>query len=304
MTGFFIKMIALVTMTVDHIAGVFGWEGWNVLPFNADFLRYIGRVSYPIFAFCIVSGWKYTHNREKYFSRLALCAVVSQIPFSLAFYKGNIGAAYSENSLFGISGLLLPAALFAIISYWYFGLNRRLSLSLILVGVAAILPTFMLKIKGVWILAPDFLNVLYTFLIGMVLLFLIEKIKEKQLNIIEYVWLFTLCVMLLLAYGRHADYGNALMGVILIAALYFAQKSKILQCSVVVIWGIVFYAVINQNWSNAIATVFPAMLILLYNGKKGSNSAPAKWIFYIFYPLHLLCIGVISHWVRCFWIGT
>ncbi len=39
----------------------------------------------------------------------------------------------------------------------------------------------------------------------------------------------------------------------------------------------------------------PVLLVLLYNGKGGKNNAVNKWFFYIFYPLHLLILGLIKY---------
>ena len=113
MSIFVLKVIALIAMALDHIAEVFGWEGWNILSLNASKLRYIGRLSYPIFAFCIVSGWINTHDRKKYFSRICLCAFMSQIPFSLAFCIPNLSIISSNESDFSFRLMfaLLPVAL-------------------------------------------------------------------------------------------------------------------------------------------------------------------------------------------------
>lgn len=37
----------------------------------------------------------------------------------------------------------------------------------------------------------------------------------------------------------------------------------------------------------------PILLGLFYNGKSGSKAAFHKWFFYVFYPLHLIVLGVI-----------
>ena len=64
-----LRVIALVTMLIDHIGGVFG-----IMEF-----RCIGRISFPIFAFLIVNGCRHTHNLKKYLFRLAAFAVISEI---------------------------------------------------------------------------------------------------------------------------------------------------------------------------------------------------------------------------------
>lgn len=76
MTAFDIKLIAIITMVIDHI-GVF------FFPNSIEF-RLIGRLSFPLFAWLIANGAYYTHDREKYLVRLLLLAFVAQIPFYLA----------------------------------------------------------------------------------------------------------------------------------------------------------------------------------------------------------------------------
>lgn len=61
-------------MTIDHL-------GLALFP-NLLILRIIGRLSFPIFAYSLVEGYIYTQNRENYFKRLFVFAIVSMIPFA------------------------------------------------------------------------------------------------------------------------------------------------------------------------------------------------------------------------------
>ena len=74
-------------MLLDHIAAVFGVAGWCF--FSGEMLRNIGRIAFPLFAFAIVNGWYHTKDKQKYFSKIALFAAISQIPYSLAFSTTN-----------------------------------------------------------------------------------------------------------------------------------------------------------------------------------------------------------------------
>ena len=77
MTNSMLKFIACVLMLIDHL-------GAALFP-ETIILRLIGRVSFPIFAYLIAIGYSKTRSFSKYLYRLIIFAVVSQIPFSLAF---------------------------------------------------------------------------------------------------------------------------------------------------------------------------------------------------------------------------
>ena len=72
-----LKWLAVFTMTIDHV-------GAALYP---DYLlfRYIGRLSFPLFAYLLILGLENTRNVRNYFVRLFLFAWISQIPFYLAF---------------------------------------------------------------------------------------------------------------------------------------------------------------------------------------------------------------------------
>lgn len=76
MSALVLKIIACLTMLLDHIGYVWGMEP----------LRIIGRLSFPIFAYLIYNGYRHTSSKLKYALRLAFFAIVSQIPFNLFCY--------------------------------------------------------------------------------------------------------------------------------------------------------------------------------------------------------------------------
>lgn len=84
-----IKLIALITMLLDHIGVIF-------FP-DIIILRIIGRISMPLFAFCIARGYFYSKQKEtliKYIKNLLLFAVISEIPYLLFFAGLNIGVTW------------------------------------------------------------------------------------------------------------------------------------------------------------------------------------------------------------------
>lgn len=71
------QLIAMLTMAIDHIGLIF---------FPGEVLwRIIGRLAFPIYAYALVQGYKYTSSYRKYCFRLFLIAVLSQFPYQLAF---------------------------------------------------------------------------------------------------------------------------------------------------------------------------------------------------------------------------
>jgi len=76
MTAFQIKLIAIITMVIDHI-GLFFFP-------QIVWFRVVGRLSFPLFAWLIANGAHHTHSINAYLRRLFLFAVLSQVPYFLA----------------------------------------------------------------------------------------------------------------------------------------------------------------------------------------------------------------------------
>jgi hypothetical protein len=75
-----LKWIAIITMTVDHVGAVL-YPEFTVL-------RWIGRLAFPLFAYLLILGMESTRNIRKYFTRLFIFALISQVPFFLAIDYG------------------------------------------------------------------------------------------------------------------------------------------------------------------------------------------------------------------------
>lgn len=76
LSGSALKVIALVSMTLDHIACYLMDEG-----IVYDAMRTVGRMAFPIFAFLLVEGYVHTHSVRKYALNLFVFALVSDIPW-------------------------------------------------------------------------------------------------------------------------------------------------------------------------------------------------------------------------------
>lgn len=49
-------------------------------------MRGIGRIAFPIFIFQIIEGVRHTDHPWRYLSRIAVLAVISEVPFDLALF--------------------------------------------------------------------------------------------------------------------------------------------------------------------------------------------------------------------------
>ena len=76
LTGNQLKLLALVTMTADHV-------GLVLLP-QFPILRIIGRLAFPIYAWLIGEGCRHTRDLGRYFRDMALLALVCQLGSWLA----------------------------------------------------------------------------------------------------------------------------------------------------------------------------------------------------------------------------
>ena len=117
-SGSTLKIIAVVTMLIDHIGGIIlaryimasgymdvaasgdinvinAWLTENSTLFTGyTIMRYIGRIAFPIYCFLLVEGFQRTGNVKKYAMRLGAFALISEVPFDLALTAKPVNFAY------------------------------------------------------------------------------------------------------------------------------------------------------------------------------------------------------------------
>ena len=123
-SGYWLKMIAVITMLIDHSAAtilerilvqmpswapatVDNWEQWYRLDL---LLRGIGRMAFPIYCFLLVEGFHYTHSRRKYAARLFVFALISEVPFDMALNQSVLEFSYNNVFFTLFLGLLVIMA--------------------------------------------------------------------------------------------------------------------------------------------------------------------------------------------------
>lgn len=128
LSGSTLKMLAMVLMLVDHVGAVILENGYLTaynmrLPKAVTYdeilhildidriLRFIGRSAFPIFCFLLVIGFMHTSNKKKYAFRLFLFALLSEIPFDLAFANTILEFQYQNVMFTLLIGFLAMMAL-------------------------------------------------------------------------------------------------------------------------------------------------------------------------------------------------
>lgn len=128
LTGSHLKWIAIITMLIDHIGAallelgllpkisnaILGGHSFDYVVADYhfwyrfdDILRSIGRLAFPIFCFLLVEGFLHTKDVKKYALRLGLFALVSEIPFDLAFNERLLEVSYQNVFFTLFIGLLV-----------------------------------------------------------------------------------------------------------------------------------------------------------------------------------------------------
>lgn len=119
LSGSTLKMIALITMVIDHIGAAVIEMGvldignsdhfqqllttdygrqWQTIDLM---MRLVGRISFPIFCFLLVEGFFHTRDRRKYAMNMLIFALISEIPFDLAIFGKVINLEY-QNIFFSL----------------------------------------------------------------------------------------------------------------------------------------------------------------------------------------------------------
>ena len=261
-----LKIIAMVTMLIDHLTALLYPGIYEALtgaaltdPYSSPLYaigRALGRTAYPLFAFMISEGARYSHDRKKYALRLLAIAVIS-IPFyNLAVF----GAFWKFDELNTIFGLFV--GLIAIL--WIdqidadaekAGQERSSGRILYKVAVLLLLSVLCTVCKVEY----------YSTSVLMIPAFYYAKDKKQQLALGALAFIFGSFQFLFCYHLFFAGAGET------------AAQSALAACRTmrIQLWGLL--------------ALLP---IWFYNGSKGMKLP--RYLFYAFYPAHLLVLGLIA----------
>jgi len=256
-------MTAFTLKMIALIAMVIDHVG-GVFPDQTFFeFRLIGRLTFPIFVYLIAEGFRHTKSPEKFLLRLFAFALISEIPYDWAVNRAD-----------NIQNGLSP---------WH----------------------------------VDFLsqtNIFYTlFLGGLAIVFfqyihksLTQNIEDRnKITVYLSIGLITAIATLGIMWQAESlgtDYGG--YGVLFILLMYVIKPKwpriavfaimNVLQHRWMYEWFVSEHTLPLRYYWLIPATLATVPLILLYNGKRGRS---LKWLFYAAYPVHLVILAVIAHFV-------
>lgn len=218
-----LKLIALVTMTIDHV-------GMLLLP-QYIILRIIGRLAFPIFAYMIAEGCRYTSHRARYLGMVFGVGVLCQLVYLIAL-----------RSLYMC--ILITFSLSICLIYCIGWARERGGWRWILCAGAFLAAYFLCEMLPIALRATDYC------------------IDYRITGVL-------LPVLIFLADSRWGKLGAAALGLTLVS----------LQLGGVQWFGL---------------AALP--LLALYGGQRGK--AKLKYLFYIYYPLHLAAIWAVGLLLR------
>jgi len=268
-SNFILKIVALITMTCDHVGYMIPSYGDTYL--ISRILRTFGRLAFPLFCFMIVEGVMHTRSIKKYLARLGICALAIAIGFAgvefLPFFGGF--SVRDEGNIFVT--LLLGALTVYLLNHkkWYIKLLAILPI-LFVIANKLIINYENLHHVDIWAI-PFFIRPQYDYygLLLMICFYLGYKvasyIKIKNVTINQLV----------------KNIISALM--IPLSTLIMILISKIP--------GMEYHFGVTSQLHTFVAGLF----ILLYNGRRGYNKPWFQYGCYLYYAIHMgLIYGIFA----------
>ena len=287
LSGFVLKVIALVAMTLDHIGFFLMYQSpESSSSYQTGFVfRCIGRIAFPILVMLCAEGVHYTKHPWKYFFRLLAMNLAIQIGETIYFYlipgttprpeSGAVhGNAFSDLSLICLTLILLKSK------------SWRKALSLLPIGFVILCYAIQVyesseggRTTVIWLpayLRPDYSLMGLLFALGFFYAYPLADLFAKPLR--------NALSLTKEEYRQTNGYRRLVNGT---GAFFFFAVTLIF-------WGISYMGMQGDfrpydNYGMKIQTycLITLPLLYLYSGKRGYDSKPMRWITYLYYPVHM-----------------
>lgn len=168
--------------------------------------------------------------------------------------------------------------------------KRNYCLRLLSFAILSQIPYSLLRYGSV---ASGDLNVMFTLLFSFLMLMVVEKTSKQIIK--------GMAVFLFIFTSVFSDWG--LIGPLMTWLFYVNRSDRKKQVrDYLLIVGIQLFSAVlfiicnTQSWYEGICqlgTFLVIPLLLAYNGESGNKTFINKWLFYVFYPLHLMLIWLV-----------
>lgn len=280
-----LKTIALITMFIDHLGMTVVMEYEQIYlhhgaeGFIAHIMRIIGAIAFILYAFLLSEGFSHTSDKKKYALRLAVLAVISEVPYDLA-NEYRIVNIWSQNIFFTL--------LIGYLTIWAIDELRCRAL----VTESKEEP----EKVGRYIKKCSLLTVL-VILLGMILAEVLRT--DYGLMGVAIIVTFYLLrgkrimpfVSLVVIYIGHLLNDICYMSVNYLTEMYRMRQDGVIVSLKQVFSGIPVSLKYDAAWrliNTMPGAVAALLLICFYNGAKGRQLPKA--FYYLFYPVHLLLL--------------
>lgn len=275
MTGFILKIVVLISYTLGNVAMLFVDGTQNYVLYTL--MRSIGQMALPITCFLLVEGFSRTSSKKKYFIRLFGFGLLAMLPYIYMSMEGlrivedaihtHLGPEYVLNSenLTALKPLLTENAY-----AYYLDIYNHTS-------TAAI-------------------NGLMTLSVNLIMLLLLQKVREKYFGFkkVKYVLLTTLIMLATICVLVIFPFEEPILITLMVAMFYFLRGNKPALSVMMLLALVCFYT--DMSLAYAVGAGLSIFLIFSYDGKEGSKKF--KYLFYAYYPIHMVTLYFISTLVK------
>ena len=270
LSSFWIKVLALFFMTLDHVAKFMIF--YQTAPEVANILQIFGRLGFPLFMLMIAEGVRHTHSFGKYILRLSILGATVLL--------GQVIIHYCFMDLTGFYSPIIDLILVALTIYFLKQWNKKLFFALIPVSI--IIFSFVVNaieirdsIEILWF--PFYLRSgynIFALLLGVGFFYapMVAKLIIRNFgNNVENLE------------GTH--YERLAANVVMIFVLFIATLVIYLLS---LLPGGDVYDIALETYA-----ICAALIIFFYNGKLGYNKNWFKYGSYVYFPLHIAIIFII-----------
>ncbi|WP_051541650.1 TraX family protein [Clostridium lundense] len=262
-TGFQVKLLALIFMVFDHIHYFFEFTGKVPVAFS-----WIGRLAGGLFLFMMIEGYTHTSNKKKYFLRIYLISIGMGV---VRFLMETIPQFRRGDGFYAMNGIL---STFVILMVMFMGIDYFREKKIF---------------KGLLFFMAPFV---IPYIIGPFLAYILTDSLRIYANILFYTVLPAPSIV-------EGGIYVIMSGLI----LYIFYKNRKVQLTAFGLFQFLWMTIIPILFIKPISLrlmftdyyewmgVFAVIFMFLYNGEKGKSM---KKLFYIFYPAHIYILYGLS----------